>query len=1847
MDVFALREDVIRDYADYVRSFVTIRDSDIDAFVTKQFTSGVLWPQALLQLNPAFEPGQPLAELVADGILHPECLKIFRDKPSHDEDNGPLQLHRHQVEGIRAAHAGDNFVVTTGTGSGKSLAYIVPIVDHVLRSRAEPGRRGIKAIVVYPMNALANSQLGELRKFLEHGYPKDRPPVRFAQYTGQEKREQRERILADPPDILLTNYVMLELLLTRPFERQLIHAARDLRFLVLDELHTYRGRQGADVALLVRRVREACEAQRMLCIGTSATLAGGGTWEEQQRGVAQVASKMFGATIRVDRIIGETLRRLTPPFQVDDQATLVALRDRLLTDVEPTGIDEFLRDPLSSWIESALGVRDDESGRLSRQDPRPLVGPRSVAAELATDTGLDADACSRALARALLIGNRLRDARGRPILAFRLHQFISKGDTVYATLEPEAQRYLTLQAQIFAPKSDREKLLLPFAFCRECGQEYYTVWRHLRPDGVQYSGRAANELQVDDTDHDVEAGFLYVSGTRPWPQDAPAQHDRLPESWLEARGEKLKVRDNYKQRLPRQCAVTPDGREVETGLIAQFIRAPFLLCLCCGVSYDPRKRSDFGKLATLGSEGRSTATTILSLSVIRRLRALRGIPANARKLLSFTDNRQDAALQAGHFNDFVGIGLVRSALSKAVLDAGPSGLAHDLLTRRVFEALALPLGSYAADPSVEYTMREETDKALRRILGYHIYRDLRRGWRITAPNLEQTGLLTIDYRDIGAIASDEARWRDLHPALSAASVAQRERIARHLLDLLRRELAIKVEYLDPVEQESIRSATLQHLCDPWRVDDNTASLERAALAVPRSSGIGNPERGAGRFVFGAPRGRFGLFLRRFLADANGSKLKDDDIIAILADLFKALKGLVSEVLPARKPGDVPAYQLNASAMLWRAGDGQTAHHDAIQVPSLPSGGLRTNPFFVNFYRADTSDLRDLEAHEHTAQVRGDVRKQREDAFRDARLPILFCSPTMELGVDIKELNVVNLRNIPPTPANYAQRSGRAGRNGQPAFVFSYCSATSPHDQYFFKRPERMVAGRVSPPRLELANEDLLRAHVHALWLAEVGLHLGETLGELMDVGGAEPTLAFVSRVTAAFEDQPARQRTRTRARAALGGAIEEFAQATGGDLDKWLDDTTQQIPQSFDSACIRWRSLYRAAKAQEVSQGKIHADRSRPAADRKQAERLRNEASRQLDLLTERSDDEHSDFYPYRYFASEGFLPGYNFPRLPLSAYLTGGGRRRKSDDDYLSRPRFLAISEFGPRAILYHEGARYVVQKAILDVESDITRRAVQCRACGYMHPLQADVSPTLCERCKQPLGAPHTNLFRMRNVFARRRDRISCDEEERLRMGYEIRTGVHFAMHEGGRVDARTAVLAFEGQTLATFTYAHAAQVWRINFGWRRRKDRHELGFRLDLERGTWASNPVDEDDAATVGEDMTSHVAQVIPYVEDTRNCLLVELSDLPDLDLMASLQAALKTAIQLEYQLEDRELAAEPLPSEIDRRTLLFYEAAEGGAGVLRQLVDDPAALRNVARRALELCHFDPDTGADRPLEGEPCEAACYSCLLSYFNQRDHRRLDRKLLPALLHTWSNGQVKTSPRLASREDHLEALLRATQTELERRWLRLVHRLGLRLPSAAQRLIDPPGALPDFIYDDQHVLIFVDGPVHDDPAQARRDLDLRGQLEDLGWITLSFHHDEDWEARLRSQPGTFGAVPTSPPATPAASSGPAPVPPSSALDIDLDLFHAEWHPLLRDLAAHPGLQLTELGDVRTASGRVVGGALVQLTHGEHVLALVDAHESNSAAVFDALRAAAMPPLAIRPDTPLTQILAALGARK
>ncbi|MFQ3537088.1 MAG: DEAD/DEAH box helicase [Aggregatilineales bacterium] len=1716
MDVFGLREQLIRDYSKYASSFIQIRDQRLYESVHRSLQEGVFWPDPLIQLNPSFEIGGTVDELVAEGILHEECKRIFRkDK----QKNGyPISFYRHQREAIEIAQQGHNYILTTGTGSGKSLAYIVPIVDHVLRRGSG---KGIQAIIVYPMNALANSQTGELNKFLNEGYPPGESPVTFARYTGQEDDEERQRIIMHPPDILLTNYVMLELIMTRPRERALIERAKGLRFLVLDELHTYRGRQGADVALLVRRVRERLERpeQKLLCVGTSATLAGEGSYDEQRAQVAEIGTQLFGVPVLPEHVIGETLRRATP-HRIDTAVlkSAVAQGEKLTA---PTTYAEFVAHPLSSWIESTFGLQEKD-GRLTRQKPCSI---QTAAQALSQETGTDKATCETIIKNWLMAAYRCEadPNTGFAPFAFRLHQFISPGDTVYSTIEPEDVRYVTLNRQRFTPGS-RDKVLFPLCFCRECGQEYYMVRITTNTDGQR---RRVMPREFNDrlSDEDSEAGYLYISSHRPWPRDLSEliESNRLPDEWLEERNGMRYIRAHLRKKLPYHMHVLPSGEEAaSTAELVQaqecvYIPSPFMFCLNCGVSYGPRQE-DFGKLATLSSEGRSSATTLLSLSAIRSLKTS-DLPQHAQKLLSFTDDRQDASLQAGHFNDFIEVSLLRAAVYRAVASAGPAGLTHEVIAEKVFEALNLPLELYASDPAVRFQGLQETQRALRQVLGYRIYRDLRRGWRIALPNLEQCGLLEIGYTDLDAVCEAEDVWADKHPALVKASPQTRKTIAKTLLDYMRRELAIKVDYLDRSYQERIQQLSSQRLIEPWAIDEDER-MEYASILIPRSSA---GDDGRGSYTYVSARGGFGIYLRRLGTLEGKGKIGLQDTEAIIRGLLEGLRvaGLVEVVRQPKDDNDVPGYQLVASAMRWYAGTGERAFHDPIRVPNEPQEGGRPNAFFVEFYRDVASSLAGLEAHEHTAQVPYNEREKREKQFRSGELPILYCSPTMELGVDIAELNVVNMRNVPPTPANYAQRSGRAGRSGQPALVFTYCSSGSPHDQYFFKRPELMVAGAVAPPRLDLSNEDLLRTHIHAIWLAETGIDLKDTLKEILDMNGDPPSLALLPEIRQQAESSTARSAARQRAERVLKTI------SNVPDLDRLLEVTMQNVARAFDETCERWRSLYLSALKQVKAQENIRRDPTRQQSDRHQAERLRREALSQIDLLTEVGSLAQSDFYSYRYFATEGFLPGYSFPRLPLSAFIPA--RRANQPDNFLSRPRFLAISEFGPRAIIYHEGSRYLINQVIMPVTDDedgpLTLQIKQCSHCGYVHPVKSGVDYDLCQRCQKPLDPPLQSLLRLQNVVTKRRDRISADEENRLRLGYDIRTGVRFRERDG-KPDIHMALVSHEGRHIAHLTYAQTATLWRINLGWARRENKQQYGFVLDIERGYWGRNEQNEDDPQ---DPMSERKRRVIPYVEDSRSCLLFEPVTSLRIDQMASLQAALKRAIEAVFQLEDKELAAEPLPDENNRRILLFYEAAEGGAGVLRRLVNDPAALSSVAREALRICHFDPNTGADlrrAPRAREDCEAACYDCLMSYGNQREHPILDRQAIRDLLRELMNAKVSISPVGESREAHLQKLLSLCESELEREWLHNLHQRGLRLPDAAQVYLEGCQTRPDFLYnsDGIYAAIYIDGSHHDYPQRRERDRQQASCMEDYGYRVIRFGYRDDWTKLIEQNKHIFG---------------------------------------------------------------------------------------------------------------------------
>lgn len=1718
MDAFRVREELIRDYQAFTGGFLQVRDELIGDVVQKAVDGGLLWPEPWLSLNPTFQAGGTVTDLILKGLLDPACEQIFRVKKDVlDAGSHTLTLHQHQVDAVAAASSGKSYVLTTGTGSGKSLTYIVPIVDRVLR---EGSGDGVKAIVVYPMNALANSQLGELEKFLAHGFPGGEGPVTFARYTGQENDEERQTTLAHPPDILLTNYVMLELILTRPEERRkLVRSAKGLRFLVLDELHTYRGRSGADVSMLVRRVRDACEAPNVQCVGTSATLAGPGTLSEQRTEVARVATRLFGTEVTAERVIGETLVRATSAAAAGPDA----LRSRL-AGAPPADLDAFLSDPLASWVETAFGLEyDSESQRLVR---RPPITVGQAATQLVELTGTPASACREALEQTLLAGSQLNNPlTARPVFAFRLHQFISKGDTVYVSLEPEAERHITTTYQVRVP-GHPEKLLLPLAFCRECGEEYVAVAR----TPVGFLARQDS----DASGGDAASGYLYVDGHNPWPFTREAMLDRLPDSWLvggDTDDDPRDVDSNRIKLLPQTVWVRPDGTFAPDGegLRAAYVASPFRFCLHCQVSYESARQGDFSKLASLGSEGRSSATTVIGVSLLSSLRREPDLEDKARKLLTFTDNRQDASLQAGHLNDFVQVGLLRSALHHAARDAGPSGLTHEVMPERVVAALGLPVEQFALDPSVKYAVAEDTVRALREVVSYRVYVDLQRGWRITMPNLEQAGLIEIDYVSLGDVCADTAVWQSSPPALSGTTPELRAQVARVLLDEMRRNLAIRVEALTKDGFDRIKRQSDQHLRDPWGIGDETGVF--AGHVWPRRRGRGD----SGGDLFLSGLSAYARYLRRTLADpSRGLVLKPADAEECIRELLEGLR-VAGLVIPSSQPGkgeSVSGYQVTATGFRWKAGVGECRAPDPIRTTVGDEASGRTNPYFVSLYRDQATELSGIRAAEHTAQVPATLRLEREELFRDrpTGLPLLYCSPTMELGVDIAGLNAVGLRNVPPTPANYAQRSGRAGRSGQPAIVVTYCTTGSGHDQYYFRRSARMVSGSVAPPRLDLTNQDLIRAHVHAIWLAETGQSLHRSLVSLLDAGGDNPTLQVTEEVRVALANPTAKAKALTRARVLLA-ATSEVRDAPWYD-EEWLERAVEHAPHAFDDACDRWRELFRTAQREAQQQSRIIQDLSSAPDVKKQAQARRREAESQLELLrAEGAALQQSDFYSYRYFASEGFLPGYSFPRLPLAAFIPGAKRGGRSDGDYVQRPRFLAISEFGPGALIYHEGARYEVKRVALPIRDDGGEglpldSAKRCAECGYLHTF-AKVGPDLCDWCQAPLGMAMTNLLRMQTATTVRRERISSDEEERRRAGFEIVTSLAFSGGPSGDHRQIAEVRDGSGVLLATLTYGDTATIRRMNVGLTRRKDPDQQGYYIEPDSGRWLKRPGDD----TPGELDDTGTAQrpqlVIPYVEDRRNALLLRWEQTLPGPVLIGLMYALKRGIEAVYQLEDSELAVEALPRRVHPRFALFYESSEGGAGVLRRLVTEADQLDTVAREAIEVLHFDLD-GHDTehaPGATERCERACYDCLLAYSNQPDHTVLDRHSVRPLLLVLAGSTTKTGGAGSSPAEQAKLLAEAG-SELEARWLTVIENGGYRRPDAAQMLVEAAKARPDFVYrlKDAQVAIFVDGPHHDGAVQQLTDSAAEERLANLGWTVLRFRYDGDWAGQIIAMPSIFG---------------------------------------------------------------------------------------------------------------------------
>lgn len=1640
MNIFDLDNTLVEDYERFTRSFTKIRSDDIQAQINEIYASGRFWPEPLISINPHYERGKSVQELVTEGTLHPETANVFRINEQ------PIILHRHQAQAVSKAKLSQSFVVTTGTGSGKSLCFFVPIIDAAIRARIAGESKRTRAIIVYPMNALANSQLKELEKFVEQsGLPENLRPT-FARYTGQESDEERESVKNSKPDILLTNFMMLELLMTRQGERDrtVIENAQGLDFLVLDELHTYRGRQGADVAMLVRRVRDRlCRAKEPVCIGTSATMASEG---DCASAVAGVATRLFGLPVTPDAVIDESLERATDST-LNPQKTLNELVAAINSELPVVLDDQTLRThPLAAWIELEIGLEDGQ--HLKR---RPPITIKEASHRLAERTGCKVDRCREQLQSMLSLMSLPAYERGgngeRAFLAFKLHRFVSGAGYAYATLKRKGERRITLDGQRFDPL-DIESRLYPTFFCRSCGQEYHPV--NLIDDNgkLQALPRAIDDSPLNDTHSDEQAGYLM-----PEPEDDPeyafaGQPEDYPEEWIESGPDGfLRLKREKRDYELRPVIVDASGKVGARGKRTWFIPGKFRFCAVCK-DQPPGQAREANKLSGLSAEGRSSATTLLVSSTLRWMNSQSDhIQPDKRKLLGFTDNRQDAALQAGHFNDFLFVSLLRAATLAAIQAADTTGLTEDEFGRRVQKMLGFIADNrnrrqeWMLDPEAKGAGLLDAERTLSRVLAYRVWTDQRRGWRYTNPNLEELGLVSAQYAGLDDLAGDDQAFSRLsNMGLPIPSADNRKKIVTILLDTLRKGLAVTSDALDRATVEIIANSSRQVLREPWAISQNENQRIASALIIDAPKRDDTGLRGESLIVRGGIRSNLGKQLNR--EEFWGRRLSSAEYTEMLESLLSVAADyqLVRRV---QTSFDVDGWQLAANAVRLIAG-----------IPSADSRS--SNPYFVNLYQslADTltkggDGLFGIEGREHTAQVDQERREWREWRFRwgdDDRkkltekkdglrqageptvfLPVLFCSPTMELGVDISALNAVYLRNVPPTPANYAQRSGRAGRSGQAALVVTYCAARSPHDQYYFSKRTAMVSGIVKPPALELSNRDLVESHLHAVWLSEYRKELQSEIPKILDLGQGH--LPIQQEIWDGVNTKELNSHARISMKRLLDSIDKELTTSNvswAKDRDAFVQLTADNAAEKFSRAFDRWRDLYQGAHTQLTEANRRSEMRGLNAKDRKEAKIQQAQANEQLALLERGNDSSGSDFYTYRYLATEGFLPGYNFPRLPLYAYVPAAGYGG-SKASYLQRARFLAIAEFGPGSLIYHEGRAYRVHKAKLPpgIRTEeggrlATRILYICDECGASH----DEEPERCHACRSSFAGVHPirNILRIDNVETKPAERITANDEDRRRQGYDIQTVFSWPIREGA-IDVSSSISSDSDGIILRLDYAPGTTISRINKGLKRRREMSITGFGIDPTTGWWTGNPDGDEEETPDG------VAKqrVVPIVQDNKNAALLRLPERPlSESAMATLQHAITRGLELVFQLEEGETLTEPVPSRENRRAILSFEATEGGAGVLGRLLSEPHALSNVARTALELMHFSNiDTAIAENnislMEEEDkanCVKGCYRCLLSYYNQPDHELIDRtdEDVKGLLLRLARGNVSPIEKTAS---------------------------------------------------------------------------------------------------------------------------------------------------------------------------------------------------------------------------------------
>ncbi|KQO65173.1 DEAD/DEAH box helicase [Curtobacterium sp. Leaf261] len=1255
IDPLSVSEAVASTYTRYLGSLIEPSDerlnSALHGAIERESDAG-LTKGPYLHVQAPYVAGASPEQLIDEGTLSRRFERFGGRLPLS------RPLYRHQEDAIRKVAAGRNVVVATGTGSGKTESFLLPILDAIQRE-AVGGRigAGVRALLLYPMNALANDQLKRLRELLA-----DTPEVTFGRYTGETQETEaraaeqfarqhpgerhlqneiisRERMRANPPHLLLTNYAMLEYLLLRPADIELFEtedAAGTWRFIVVDEAHVYDGATGAEVGFLLRRLRERVAKNRPVqCIATSATVGSDHTR------AAQFASDLFGSDFAFDAAVPDhqdvvTATREVFPSQVSENDDHVAAIRRLASE-HPRTLDELV---------SLLG---------------PSVPDR------------------RALIDIVAAASAARDDSAAPPLSAKYHLFARATEGAFTCLTgagPHVELVRRERCEACAGA------MFEFAACRNCGgtylcgservadgQRWFTP-KSAASDKLVWLSLVASEPEVYDEDEVLldEADDATTS---------PVTVRLCPRcGWLTQKDE-------------RSCP--HDGCHGEALVAAERIRtARPGKCLHCG-SARPNVIRRF-------ESGNNAAVGVLTSSLYEELPPAQSadeavLPGGGRKLLVFSDSRQQAAYFAPYLEDsherFIRRRLVLAGTKSATFEDEPPRTT-DIAS--IVRKSASDHGVFA----VGETALERQTVAETWVQAELLSLDDRM-------SLEGTGLLT--WRMY------EGRAEPI-PAMQRLGFADTE--TSDLLQALVRSLRLQGA-VSPLEHVDPRHPVFEPRLGPIFVRGSGADRLRKVMSWL-------PTRGANR--------RSDYLARIFRAMSI-----DADVASTLEGLWKVLTapdamsrkwftssnvagvGLVHQLDTTMVEGLVNT----ADTQLWRCSVCRRVAATNVRgvcetyrcIGELRAWCLPEPSHDDDHYRVlyRESAVVPLSASEHTAQWSSDRAAEIQQDFIAGRMNVLSCSTTFELGVDVGELQSVVLRNVPPTVSNYVQRAGRAGRRvDSAALILTYAQRRS-HDLAMFADPRQMIAGTVRPPVVPIANERIAERHVFSIV------------------------------ISAFFREQAALHHRRYRTVSDFFGAPDAEPAATA--LIHWLDDLPETVLESIEVALAHtvrgsygrseeWKNSLKELLTNVGEEFAQETDFYREAADKAYAERKGKVGDRYEFMLRTINGRELLGF-----LANRNILPKYGFPvdtvemRTQLDSPLTGQLE--------LSRDLSQAIFEYAPGTQIVAGGKlwRSIGLGRRRERELPPVYFSI-CKGCGlYREGLERDDAP--CGRCgTEPTGAP-----------------------------------------------------------------------------------------------------------------------------------------------------------------------------------------------------------------------------------------------------------------------------------------------------------------------------------------------------------------------------------------------------------------------------------------------------------------------------------------------------------------------------